>query len=123
VLPDNFAKSARSADAGSCFAKATAIFRLGRLRAKHFPNGLLADSTMSLMLSLFIGEQQHIILSERTLALANQLSHEDAARIIENLVHAGLVVITGEEPGRRTVGLTPIGSARTRSFVEDHPDL
>lgn len=101
--------------------KALAIHRLGRLRAKHFPSALLADSGMGLMLSLFIAELQGVVLSDRALGLANLMSTEEANSVIDDLVHAGLAVITGREPGRRTVGLTAVGSARTRGFVEEHP--
>ncbi len=104
-------------------AKAIAIHRLGRLRAKHFPNALLADSGMALMLSLFVAELQVVVLSDRALGLANHMSREEANSIIDELVHAGLAVITGKEPGRRTVGLSPIGSARARGFIEDHPEV
>ena len=104
-------------------ARATSIHRLGRMRSKHFRTGLLADSAMSLLLSLFIAERQAIEVKERALALANDLSVEEGASILDNLIHAGLVVISGNETERRTVGLTPIGSARTRSFVDDHPDV
>jgi hypothetical protein len=123
AAPVSVAETASQREPGRYEAKAAAIHRLGRLRAKHFPTSLLADSAMSLLLSLFVAEQQDLTLSERTLALANQLSREEAAVIIDNLVHAGLSVISGEEPERRMVGRTPIGSARARGFVDDFPEV
>lgn len=104
-------------------AKSNAILRIARMRARHFPTDLLADDAMRLLLSLFVSEQQGIVLTERTLALANQLSREESSEIIQRLFHAGLVAISGNDTERRLVGLTPIGSARTRSFVDDHPDV
>lgn len=102
-------------------AKAIAIHRLGRLRAKHFPTMLLADDAMGLLLLLFAAERQGVQVSDRTLALANQLARDEANTMITRLVHAGLLVISGDETERRSVGLTPIGSARVRGFVNDHP--
>ena len=102
-------------------AKAARIHALSRLRARYFTSRILADSAMDVMLSLFVGEVQEIELSEATLALANLLSRDEVTLLVNNLVHAGLAVVTGDEPERRTVGLTPIGSARTRSYVNDYP--
>ena len=102
-------------------AKAVRMHALSRLRTRYFTSRMLADSVMDVMLSLFIGELQEIELSEATLALANLLSREEITLLVNNLVHAGLAVVTGDEPERRKVGLTPIGSARTRSYVNDYP--
>lgn len=110
-------------EAGRLVAKAAAIHRLSRMRSKHFRTSLLADSAMALLLSLFVAEQQAIDVGERALALANDLSVAEGASILNNLVHAGLVVISGTDTERRSVGLTPIGSARTRGFIDDHPDV
>lgn len=110
-------------EAGRLVAKAAAIHRLSRMRSKHFRTSLLADSAMALLLSVFVAEQQAIEVGERALALANDLSLAEGTAILNNLVHAGLVVISGTDTERRSVGLTPIGSARTRSFIDDYPDV
>lgn len=104
-------------------AKATRMHMLGRLRSRHFFTPVMTDSAMDMMLSLFVGELQSSRVSDTALALANLLSSEETDLMIDKLVHAGLAIVTGEESGRRTVGLTPLGSARMRSFVNDHPDV
>ena len=96
---------------------------LGRLRSKHFFAPVMADSAMDTMLSLFVGELQSSSVSDTALAVANLLSREETDLMIDKLVHAGLAIVTGEESERRTVGLTPLGSARMRSFVNDHPEV
>ena len=62
-------------------------------------------------------------LTDSTLSLVNMFDDNEGEAIVENLVHAGLVVVTGDRPERRTVGLTPLGSARMRSYISDHPDF
>ena len=104
-------------------AKATRLHTLGRLRGKHFFTPVMADSPMDVMLSLFVGELQSNKVSDTALAVGNLLNREETDVIIDRLVQAGLAVITGHEPDRRTVGLTPLGSARMRSFVSDYPDV
>jgi len=104
-------------------AKAARMHMLGRLRSKHFFAPVMADSAMDTMLSLFVGELQSSSVSDTALAVANLLSREETDLMIDKLVHAGLAIVTGEESERRTVGLTPLGSARMRSFVNDHPDV
>lgn len=104
-------------------AKASRMHMLSRLRGKHFFTPIMADSAMDVMLSLFVGELQSSTVSDTALAVGNLLSREETAAIIDRLVHAELAVITGEEPDRRTVGLTALGSARMRSFVSDYPDV
>ncbi|MBU0556931.1 MAG: hypothetical protein KKD64_01545 [Alphaproteobacteria bacterium] len=96
---------------------------LGRLRAKHFYTPVMADRAMDVMLSLFVGELQSSPVSDTALAVGNMLSPEEATAVIDRLVQAGLVAVSGEEPERRTVGLTPLGSARMRSYVSDYPDV
>lgn len=109
---------------GGCLeAKATRMHALGRLRSKHFLAPVMADSAMDMMLSLFVGELQSSRVSDTALAVASLLSREETDLMIDKLVHAGLAVVTGEESERRTVGLTPLGSARMRSYVNDHPDV
>ena len=104
-------------------AKATRLHTLGRLRGKHFFTPVMADSPMDVMLSLFVGELQSSKVSDTALAVGNLLNREETETIIDKLVQAGLAVVTGFEPDRRTVGLTPLGSARMRSFVSDYPDV
>ncbi len=104
-------------------AKATRLHTLNRLRGKHFFTPVMADSPMDVMLSLFVGELQSNKVSDTALAVGNLLNREETDRIIDKLVQAALAVVTGFEPERRTVGLTPLGSARMRSFVSDYPDV
>ena len=104
-------------------AKAVNMHMLGRLRSKHFYAPVMADSAMNVMLSLFVGELQSSKVSDTALAVGNMLSPQEVDAFIDNLVQAGLAVVKGEEPERRTVGLTPLGSARMRSFVSDYPEV
>lgn len=120
-LPEPFVTDSRS-DA-SVEAKAARLHRLSRLRGKHFLTQVMADSAMDVMLSLLVGELQSSIVSDTALAVGNLLSKEETEAVIDRLVQAGLAVVTGVEPDRRTVGLTPLGSARMRSFVNDYPDV
>lgn len=109
-------------DAGLA-SKAARMHLLSRFRGQHFVTPIMADSAMDVMLSLFVGELQHCEVSETALVTANILSRKEAASIIDRLVQAGLAVLTGHEPEGRTVGLSPLGSARMRSFVNDYPDV
>jgi len=104
-------------------AKATRIHSLGRLRSKYFFTQIMADSSMDVMLSLFVGELQATAVSEAALAVANLLSPAETDALIDRLVQAGLAVTTGQAPDGRTVGLSPLGSARMRSFINDYPDV
>jgi hypothetical protein len=108
---------------GPLEAKATRMHMLGRRRAKHFFTPVMADSAMDVMLSLFVGELQSSTVSDTALAVGNMLSAAETDALIDRLVQAGLAVVTAIEPDRRTVGLTPLGSARMRSFVSDYPDV
>ncbi len=103
--------------------KAQRLHGLVKRRDSHFRHAIMADGTMGVMLSLFQAELASIPLSESNLALTNILEGGEARRVVESLFHAGLVAITGENPERRTVGLTPLGSARMRSFISDYPDI
>jgi len=103
--------------------KAARMHMLGRMRGQHFVTPAMADSALDVMLSLFVGELQNRDVSETTLATANLLSRQATGALIDKLVQAGLVVLTGHEPDGRTVGLSPLGSARMRSFVNDYPDV
>ncbi|MBO9574926.1 MAG: hypothetical protein J7494_04240 [Sphingobium sp.] len=99
------------------------MHELVKVRDRHFRRSIMADSAMAMMLSLFLGELKSITLTPGTLSLVNMLDEDEAQTILESLIHAGLAVVTGENPERRTVGLTALGSARMRSFVSDYPDL
>lgn len=104
-------------------ARAVQLHELVKVRDRHFRRSIMADSAMAMMLSLFLGELKSITLTPGTLSLVNMLDEDEAQTILESLIHAGLAVVTGENPERRTVGLTALGSARMRSFVSDYPDL
>ena len=108
---------------GGLEAKAVKMHMLGRLRSKHFYAPVMADSAMNVMLCLFVGELQSSKVSDTALAVGNMLSPPEVDCFIDKLVQAGLAVVKGEEPERRTVGLTPLGSARMRSFVSDYPEV
>lgn len=104
-------------------SKAARMHMLSRFRGQHFVTPIMADSAMDVMLSLFVGELQNCDVSETALATANLLSRRETDAVIDKLVQAGLAVLTGHEPDGRTVGLSPLGSARMRSFVNDYPDV
>ena len=104
-------------------SKAARMHMLSRFRGQHFVTPIMADSAMDVMLSLFVGELQRCDVSETTLATANLLSRRETNALIDKLVQAGLAVLTGHEPDGRTVGLSPLGSARMRSFINDYPDV
>ena len=104
-------------------AKAARIHKLNRFRGQHFVSHAMADSSMDVMLSLLVGELQNCDVSEMALATANVLSRKETSALVDRLVQAGLAVLTGHEPDGRTVGLSPLGSARMRSFVNDYPDV
>jgi hypothetical protein len=103
--------------------RAVRLHELVKVRDHHFRRSIMADSAMAMMLSLFLGELKAISLTQGTLALVNMIDDDEAHPVIESLIHAGLAVVTGGNPERRTVGLTPLGSARMRSFVKDYPDF
>ncbi|MBT2187411.1 hypothetical protein KK488_10685 [Sphingobium sp. H33] len=102
--------------------KAQRLLDLTKRRDTYFRQSIMADRTMAVMLSLFLAELKAVPLTEATLALINLLEDDEGRGVVESLIHAGLVVVTGANPDRRTVGLTPLGSARMRSFISDYPD-
>lgn len=104
-------------------AKAARMHGLGRLRDKYFGASVMGDGAMSMMLSLLVGELQGRPVTSGALAVGGLLSREETDLMIDKLVSAGLAVVTEAGPDRRTVGLTPLGSARMRSFVNDYPDV
>lgn len=104
-------------------AKAQRLLDLVKQRDKYFRRSVMADGTMGVMLSLFLAELKAVPLTEATLALINLLERDEGRGVVESLIHAGLAAVTGENPERRTVGLTPLGSARMRSFISDYPDI
>jgi predicted transcriptional regulator len=103
--------------------KAQRLHDLGKARDRLFRRAVMADSAMGIMLSLFLSELKAVPLTESTLSLVNMLEADQGQSVIESLIQAGLVVVTGANPDRRAVGLTPLGSARMRSFISDHPDI
>ncbi len=103
--------------------RAVRLHELVKARDHHFRRSIMADSAMAVMLSLFLGELKSVSLTQSTLSLVNMLDEDEAAEVIESLIHAGLAVVTGEMSERRAVGLSPLGSARMRSFVSDFPEL
>lgn len=103
--------------------RAEALHVQGRFRMPCPVERIMSDNAMSLMLTLVICECQGMTPGERSIVLANNLAPFEGAPIIDTLVQAGLVVATGETPGRRLVGLTPLGSARMRAYIAGFPDL
>lgn len=75
------------------------------------------------MLTLVIGECQAMTMAEQSVLLANQIAPLEGGALLDTLVQAGLVVATGKMPGQRSVGLTPLGSARMRAYIVDSSDL
>ena len=104
-------------------AKAQRLLGLWKARDAHFRRAVMGDGAMGAMLSLFLAEIRSVPLSEAALSLVTMLDAESGRCTIETLIHAGLASVTGDTPERRTVGLTPLGSARMRSYITDHPDL
>jgi hypothetical protein len=104
-------------------AKVAKLFDLTRRRDGVFRRSVMADGAMSVMLSLYLCELQSVELADSTLRLTNLLERDEVERVLEQLIQAGLAVVTGDKPDRRTVGLTPLGSARMRSFISDYPDF
>ncbi len=102
--------------------KAQRLLDLAKQRDAYFRRPVMADRTMAVMLSLFLAELKAVPLTEATLALINLLEDDEGRGVVESLIHAGLAIVTGANPERRTVGLTPLGSARMRSFISDYPD-
>jgi len=104
-------------------AKARRLLTLVRRRDDCFRRGVMVDGAMSVMLSLLLAELADISLTQANLALTNLLDGDEIERVVASLIHAGLIVETGANPDRRTVGLTPLGSARMRSYISDYPDI
>jgi hypothetical protein len=103
--------------------KAQRLLDQVKRRERYFRRSVMADGTMGVMLSLFLAELKAVPLTQANLALVALLDGEEERRVIDSLIHAGLAVVTGDNPDRRTVGLTPLGSARMRSFISDYPDI
>lgn len=102
-------------------ARAEAIHALCQLRKRHFVSTALHDAGMTVMLTLFIAECRSLDAGEQSILLANHIAPLEGAMLLDTLVQAGLVVATGTMPGRRSVGLTPLGSARMRAYIADFP--
>ncbi|GEM_PF-1933841 len=112
-----------SRDEFNLAVRAARLHELVKVRDRHFRRSVMADGAMAIMLSLFLGQLKSVSLTPATLSLVNMLDEEDAQRTLNSLIQAGLAVVTGENPERRTVGLTALGSARMRSFVSDYPEI
>lgn len=95
------------------------LHRAGRRRARHFGAPIMLDHGMNMMLSLLVAEIEQIVVSEAAILLANEAPADAEPMLIDTLIHAGLAAVAGTKPGRRTVGLTPLGSARMRGFVTE----
>jgi hypothetical protein len=119
---DDVIGSVSSDDAG-LILRAARLHELVKIRDCHFRRSVMADSSMSIMLSLLLGELKSVELTPGTLSLVNMLDDDQADGILEALVHAGLAQITGRDVDRQTVGLTALGSARMRSFVSDYSQI
>ncbi|HEX7854926.1 MAG TPA: hypothetical protein VF503_14655 [Sphingobium sp.] len=104
-------------------AKAEVLHGLGRLRMRHLVARVMADDAMNVMLTLTISECQDIAAGEQSIILANNLAPLAGAALVDDLVQAGLATATGKMPGRRSVGLTPLGSARMRAYISGFPDM
>jgi hypothetical protein len=102
-------------------ARATQMHDIGRARARYFPQSIMRDGAMNILLSLFVAECEGISVSEPSLLLANMEGPVSGGCLIDQLVQAGLAQTTGKRPGHRSVGLTPLGSARMRSYLADLP--
>lgn len=123
MMTSEEAQDSVDTDDMSLAIRAVRLHELIKVRDHHFRRSVMADSAMAMTLSLFLGELKGIALTQGTLALVNMLDDDEAHTVIESLIHAGLAVVTGANLERRTVGLTPLGSARMRSFVRDYPDF
>ena len=104
-------------------AKATRLHDMLKLRERHFRRAVMADNAMAIMVSLFLGELKAIPITPATLRLINLLDAADCDAVLDTLIHAGLAAVTEHSSERQTVGLTPLGSARMRSYVNDLPDV
>jgi hypothetical protein len=104
-------------------AKARRLLDMVKLRDRHFRRAVMADGAMGVMLSLFLAELGGVPVTVHCLTLTNLLDDEEGDSVIQNLIYAGLIVVTEEASERRTVGLTALGSARMRGFISDYPDI
>ena len=104
-------------------AKGRRLLELVKQRDDYFRRSVMADSSMGVMLSLFLAELGGVPVTEHCLTLTNLLEGDEGKSVIHNLIYAGLVVVTEEHTERRTVGLTALGSARMRGFISDYPDI
>lgn len=110
-------------DSHALRVRAERLHALVRRRDDCFMRPVMADVSMSVMLSLFLAELRGVPITEATLALVNLLEGEEGRRIVPALVGAGLAAATGDAGDRRLISLTPLGSSRMRSFITDYPDI
>ncbi|MBB5985136.1 hypothetical protein [Sphingobium lignivorans] len=123
ALGDELARECTPPAALALAAKAQRLYDLLRHRERHFLRPVMADRAMAAMLSLFLAELKGVTLTPENLSLINLFNDDEKRGVVDSLILAGLVARTGENPERRTVGLTPLGSARMRSFISDYPDI
>jgi hypothetical protein len=102
-------------------ARANQMHGISPAKARYFPQPITRDSAMNILLSLFVAECEGISVSEPSLLLANMEGPVSGGCLIDQLVQAGLAKTTGKRPGHRSVGLTPLGSARMRGYLADLP--
>ena len=115
------ALDAQALEARALEARAETLHSLCQLRKRHFATPALHDGGMAVMLSLLIAECRSFDVGEQSVLLANDMPPLEGGATIDTLVQAGLVVVTGTMPGRRSVGLTPLGSARMRAYIAGFP--
>jgi hypothetical protein len=104
-------------------AKAARIHALCALRHQQFAHPPLNDQGMSIMLTLFIAQIQGLDLKSAALGQANDILHQPLEALLQQLIQAGLVEVTGRDPATQSVGLSPIGSARMRSYIDAFPAI
>lgn len=109
------------ASATSLEVKAARLHHLSRMRQAQFSLPMLADQGMAVMLTLFVAGLQGRQVSEIELTRANMIPHQELDGLMDQLIQAGLVAVTDKSPGTRSIGLTPIGSARMRSYIDVLP--
>ena len=109
---------------------------IGRRRAL-FPEPAMADASMMVMLTLFLAECEDQPLTGAALAHKVGLAVTQAGEVVAALDRAGLVRVGGLHEGSALpgqaqagagleatkLGLTPMGSARMRSYLGDYPAI
>jgi hypothetical protein len=100
---------------------------IGR-RNRFFQNGAMVDSTMPVMLGLFLAEHRGDSLTSPDLLGEAALKGVDSTAI-QSLVQAGLAFTDdltaagGQVANQAKLGLTSLGLARMRGFLAEFPAL